>query len=234
MKYHRIALLAPIALFVAGCPAFPVTDTDPNPQLARDLHGTYLKSELGFGVDSSRPLFYDSFEEQGVGVAPTKWQTVQPGSASGGDTWKTSATQTNFGTRSLTYGARDIIEQAAEPGKVTLTTKDAISLAVAADPVLVFFAGFLQTGQDSDVTAFGVEVSPDLGFNWTALVPTGAATGSIADPTVKPGGGTIWRRFRFSLAPYKGQSVRLRLSLNATANSRKLVYIDDVLVADAK
>lgn len=234
MKHH-LGIALPALLLVAGC-AYRLNEVDPNPQLARETHGAFLRSEKGFGLDPTKAnYFYDSFEDTQPGMPPTgKWIAVQSGSNSVGDRWKASAAQSNFGSRSLTYGESDVILKELDFGKVTLTTKDAISFQDTSDPRLVLFAGFLQTGQSNDQTALRVEVTSDLGFTWTTLMPTGTDSATIAQPVKKPGEGPIWARHLYNLAPYKGQSVRLRLTLSASANSRKLPFLDDILVVDTK
>ena len=223
----RICLLMATVL-LAGC-LYRIGESDPYPQRAREVHSTYLKSESGFGVDTSRPIFYDSFET----TVDRHWEVLQTGSKTAGDVWKTTDKQANFGTRALTYGETDVITKDLTFGTAMLTSKAAVSLASTKNPVLIVFAGFQQTGSETDQTAFRAEASGDLGFNWTPLTPTSASTESVSEPVLKLGaGGSIWKRFEFSLANFKGGDVRLRLNLNATANSRKLVFIDDVLIAD--
>jgi hypothetical protein len=223
-------LLVGLALLAPGC-AVRVNAADPNPQLARDQHGQFLKSDLGFGVDARNPYFYDSFEAFPQGWPA--WEAVQTGTTTGGDLWKGTDKQANFGSRALTYGETDVILKEAAFGKATLTTKDAISLATAKKPVAILFAGFVMTGQADDKTNVRLEASPDLGFTWTVLTPTGVAAASLDGPTKKPADeAKLWKRYEYSLSSYAGGTVRLRLSLEATAASRKLVYLDDLLVAE--
>jgi hypothetical protein len=223
----RLYLLT-AALTLVGCP-YRLGESDPYPQKAREVHSSYLKSESGFGVDTSRPIFYDSFEA----TVDRHWELLQTGSKTSGDAWKTTDKQANFGSKALTYGENDVITKDLTFGTAMMTSKAAVSLASAKNPVLIVFAGYQLTGSETDQTAFRVEASSDLGFSWTPLVPTGAATDSISEPVLKQGAnGSIWKRFEYSLAKFKGGDVRLRLNLNATASSRKLVFIDDVLIAE--
>ncbi|MBM3270913.1 MAG: hypothetical protein FJZ01_25045 [Candidatus Sericytochromatia bacterium] len=161
------------------------------------------------------------------------WDLVPASPAEGADAWKPSTTQANFGSRAVTYSAADVIVKETSFGQATIATKEAISLVGASRPVLIVFAGFLVTGPATDRTALQVEASPDLGFTWAALTPTGAATSSLDGPTkLAASAANLWKRYEYSLAGYAGGSVRLRIGLAASANSRKLAFVDDVLVAE--
>ncbi len=223
-----LALLAG-AMLMPGCAPWRLNEADPIPQLARDQHGQYLKSDLGFGVDASRPYFYESFETFQSGT----WEAVQTGTATTGDRWQAADAQAKFGSRSLTYGQSEVVANEVTFDKAFLTAKEAVSLVSAKKPVLIVFCGFLLTGQEGDKTAVRIEASPDLGFTWTPLAPTGTASSSLEGPIKKPADtASLWKRYEYSLASFTGGTVRLRIALEATANSRKLVFVDDLLVAE--
>lgn len=218
---RRFAFLA-LTLLVAGC-AVGDPATDATGLAARQVHADYVTSDQGFGLDPNRQVFYESFEEGSL----TKWT---PKSAPG-DAWSVSTKQTNFGLRSLTYGYQDVITQSVDFSEATLATKDAISLAKVEKPVLLLFGRFDRQGATSDQTAFKVEVSPDLGFTWDALKPAGASESVVAAPADPE---RAWKRYRYDLAAYAGQSIRLRIALKASLSDRKLLYLDDVLVVETK
>ncbi|MBM3266003.1 MAG: hypothetical protein FJZ01_00005 [Candidatus Sericytochromatia bacterium] len=54
----RHASLLGAAALLCGCTPFLLNEADPNHQLARDQHGKFMASDLGFGVDPTRPYFY--------------------------------------------------------------------------------------------------------------------------------------------------------------------------------
>lgn len=218
---RRFALLT-VGLLLGGC-VLGDPATDPTGLAAREVHAGYITSDKGFGLDPNRQVFYDSFEDGSL----TKWT---PTNASG-DAWSVSTKQTNFGLRSLTYGNQDVITQAVDFPEATLATKDAISLAKVEKPVLLVFGRFERQGATTDQTAFKVEVSPDLGFSWQALTPEGATDSVIAAPADPE---RAWKRYRYDLAAFAGQAVRLKLSLKASLSDRKLLYLDDVLVVETK
>lgn len=215
-------------LLLAGCTyGDKLTSTNPYETAARTTHGDFLKGTQGFGIDPAAPYFYDSFESYLAGT----WLGRAPTSTSLSDSWSSSTMATNFGTTSLTYGNNNQINRATEFGEATITTKDVISLTKARKPALVFFALFDQRGSQDDQTAFQVEVSPDLGFSWTALTASGLSTSSVAAPANPT---KVWNRYRYDLSSYAGQVVQLRFSIKASMGDRKLLFLDDVLVAESK
>jgi len=218
---RHFALLA-VGLLLGGCVVGDPT-TDPLGLAARQVHADYVTGEKGFGLDPNRQVFYDSFEDASL----SKWT---PTSAAG-DAWSISTKQSNFGQGCLTYGNQDVITQAVDFPEATLATKNAISLAKVEKPVLLLFGRFDRQGATSDQTAFKVEVSPDLGFTWQPLTPEGATDSVLAAPADPE---RLWKRYRYDLASYAGQAIRLKLSLKASLSDRKLLYLDDVLVVETK
>lgn len=218
----RRYLWLPLSLLVGGC-VLGDPATDPGAVAARQVHADYITSDKGFGLDPNRQVFYDSFEDGSL----ARWTaTSVPGNA-----WAVSTKQTNFGLRSLTYGNQDVISQAVDFPEATLVTRDALSLAKVEQPVLLVFGRFDRQGATTDQTAFKVEVSSDLGFSWQPLVPEGATDSVIAAPADPE---RAWRRYRYDLAAYAGQAVRLKISMKASLSDRKLLYLDDVLVVETK
>lgn len=217
MRYLFIPLLT---CLLAGC-VMGDSDADPNVLAARQVHADYLKGASGFDADPNRGLFHDSFEE-----GLSKWTASNPGS---GDTWQLSSAQSNFGAKSLTFGNQAAITKALNFNDATLATKDTISLTHAVKPVLVVFARFDRQGPTTDETSFKVEISPDLGFSWDALTPQDATSSVITSPLDPE---RAWKRYSYDLSAYASQSIRLRFNLKANLSDRKLLYLDDVLLAE--
>lgn len=218
MRYLFIPVLG---CLLAGC-VIGDKDPDPNVLAARQVHADFIKGASGFDADPNRGLFYDSFEDGTLG----KWMGTNPNS---GDTWQVSSHQTNFGAKSLTFGNQAAITKALEFGEATLATKEAISLTKAVKPILIVFARFDRQGPTTDETAFKVEISPDLGFSWEAVTPKDASISVVTSPSDPE---RSWKRYRYDLSAYASQSIRLRFNLKATLSDRKLLYLDDVLLAE--
>jgi hypothetical protein len=213
--------IALAALVCTGC-TFGTITTNSNTTIARQIHSDYLKSDQGFGVDPNRQLFHDSFE-----TGLTQW--VAPNANSSGDVWKGDSSHPHYGLYALTYGGNAVISKAVDFNQVALATKDAISLTGAQKPVLILFACFDQQGPSGDETAFKASVSDDLGFNWVPIVPQDA-TSSVIEAGATPS--HDWKRYRYDLSAYKDEAIRLRIDIKASLSNRKLLYIDDVLVAE--
>ncbi|HEY9764781.1 MAG TPA: hypothetical protein V6C82_00360 [Chroococcales cyanobacterium] len=194
------------------------------PVAARQVHANYIMGDKGFGLDPSRAIFYESFENGSL----DHWLTTQPGAS--GDSWRVGNKQIHFGASSLTYGQGEVIGKGIEFGEATIATKEVIALQKAKKPVLILFALFDRQGAAGDRTAFQAEASNDLGFHWEPLKPIGFGDPVIAavdDPSRE------WKRFRYDLTPYAGQPIRLRINLRASLSNRKLLYLDDILVAES-
>lgn len=218
MKMRNFAWLF-ASLLLGGC-VLGDAEVDPNAVAAREVHAAFVRSEKGFGLDPNRNVFTESFEASTLG----NWVSTQAGS----DLWRVGTQQRHFGSYSLTYGQGNVIGKGIDWGEATLATKDVISLAQATKPALILFARFDQQGATSDQTAFRVEASTDLGFTWEPLTPLGSTEALIDSAKAN----REWKRFRFDLTSYAGQGIRLRINLKATLSSRRLLYLDDLLVVE--
>ncbi|HBN07573.1 MAG TPA: hypothetical protein DD435_02645 [Cyanobacteria bacterium UBA8530] len=218
----KIISLFSLSSLLGGCALGEADSTIP--VAARQVHANFIMGEKGFGLDPSRAIFYESFENGNL----DRWLTSQAGAS--GDTWRVANKKIHFGASSLTYGQGEVIGKAVEFGEATLATKEVIALQKAKKPVLILFALFDRQGAAGDRTAFQAEASNDLGFHWDSLKPIAASDPVIAaadDPSRE------WMRFRYDLTPYAGQPIRLRLNLRSSLSNRKLLYLDDILVAES-